>query len=88
MSEMFEVRGARPNAGISKSTGKPYKFVAFSGFLTNAQGEVSCGEVVLFEYENRPIPQIEIGKVYSLSYSSRVKQGKIEASTPQLTLVK
>ena len=87
MSDLFEVRSARPKAGISKN-GKPYKFVALTGFLTNVDGEVSCGEVVLFEYENRPIPAIEIGATYALSFSARVRQGKVEASSPKLALVK
>jgi hypothetical protein len=87
MSESFQVMGLRPHSGISKA-GKPFKFYAFSGLLTDAEGQVSVGEVVIFEGENRPIPKVELGKTYDLSYTSRVRQGKIEASSPQLVLLK
>lgn len=87
MTATFQVLGVRRHAGVSQN-GKPWKMVAFSGVHTEPNGNVGVGEVVIFESDAYPAPQVEIGKSYHLTYGSRLRQGKVEATSPNLTPVK
>lgn len=84
----LQVMGVRRNSGISKEKNRPWKMVAYSGVLTESNGNVGVGEIAIFESDTRPAPSLEVGKTYSLNYDTYLSQGKIKPTDPTFTLVK
>lgn len=83
MAGILQVLGVRRHAGVSEK-GKAWKMVAYSGVHTESNGNVGVGEVVIFESDAYPAPTVEIGKSYQINYGSRLSQGKVVASGPDL----
>lgn len=84
----LQVMGVSRRSGISKEKQRPWKMVAYSGVLTESNGNVGVGEIVIFESDTRPAQNLEVGKTYSLSYDTYLSQGKIKPTDPTFSLVK
>ena len=84
----FQVVNFKVLEGIAKSSQRPYKMMAVSGIVTNADGTMEVGEVVFMERQGFPLPtHLKPGSMYEPVVNARSRDGKLTFEIAELKAV-
>ena len=77
MAAKFQVVTAKDLSGNAKASGRPYVMRIVGGLFTSEDGVVELGEVTFMQGENRPLPNVVPGQVYTPVIGATSRDGKL-----------
>lgn len=77
MAAKFQAVTVKDLEGTAKASGRPYKMRIVGGMFTSEDGVVELGEITFMQGENRPLPAVAPGSVYTPVIGATSRDGKL-----------